>query len=130
MGKMAIETLNRLTWVIEKYRRMPNTKFLFYEAYIEDENGEITYCFEVRDYNKEDAEKDIIDEDKRGSDNETSTAKGMTTLSSTRRPGKKYSILTGPEIADRAIRLKSFLECYVGLQLMTIHNSAFSILPL
>ena len=109
---------------------MPDTTFLVYEVYIEDENGKISYSFEVRDYDKEDAEKDIVDESVKGKNNESIGRRRSTSLSSTRRPGKKYSILIGPEIADRAIRLKSFLECYVGLQLMPIHNSAFSILPL
>jgi 3',5'-cyclic AMP phosphodiesterase CpdA len=111
MGKMAIETLNKLTLVIEKYRRMPDTTFLVYEAYIEDENGEICYCFEVRDYDKEEAEKDIVDESIKGKNDEAAGEKRFTSFSSARRPGKKYCVLTGEEIVDRAIRLKSFLEC-------------------
>jgi hypothetical protein len=109
---------------------MPDTTFLVYEVYIEDENGKISYSFEVRDYDKEDAEKDIVDESVKGKNNESIVIRRFTSLSSTRRPGKKYNILTGPEIADRAIRIKSFLECYVGLQMMPTHNSAFSIFPL
>ncbi len=102
------EILFELQTVIEYYKRMPDAVFLLHEAYIDkgfDKKGipDVLYKFEILDYCKEEADKhDIEDSYKNGT--------GICNLSSEKNPGKKYCILNGKEISERAERLQKLLE--------------------
>ncbi len=111
---MVNDHFDKLDFIIGKYNRMPVANFLVYEAYLENKNIEdeglaLSIYFEVKDYNDQDAKISIIDEKPANNKDSRLT---FTTLSSEVRPGYKYSILKGSEVAERASRLKSFLLTY------------------
>lgn len=106
---MEDKAVAKLNQIIEKYRSLPDTAFLFYEAYYDNGQKEISYIIEIRDYDAEEAKKSLLEEEMSGNNKEV-TVKRLTNLSSALRPEKKYCILNGKDIALRAERLKNFLE--------------------
>lgn len=131
------ENLFKLRTIVEYYKRMPDTDFLLFEAYID--NGfnkkgkpDVKVVFEIIDYTREKAEKSDIDET-------YASGTGICNLSSEINPGKKYSVLSGKEISDRAMRLQKLLEAnyiqppgklmdgsgHVGLDIKGIEGSKY-----
>ncbi|MGI6119853.1 MAG: metallophosphoesterase family protein [Desulfosporosinus sp.] len=106
---MKDQVINKLNQIIEKYRSMPDTGFLLYEAYIDNGQTDISYIFEIKDYDEEEAKKPLLEEGMSVKDRKV-MVKRLTNLSSVLRPEKKYCILNGKDIALRAERLKNFLE--------------------
>ncbi len=107
---MQEQAVAQLDQIIEKYRSMPDTAFLLYEAYIENGQTDMSYVIEIRDYDEEEAKKSWLEEEEMPGENKEVKVKRLTNLSSALRPEKKYCILTGKDIARRAERLKNFLE--------------------
>jgi 3',5'-cyclic AMP phosphodiesterase CpdA len=106
---MKDQAVLKLKQIIEKYRSLPDTAFLFYEAYHDNGETDISYIMEIRDYDTEEAGKTLLEDEISGKD-EKVAVKRLTSLSSALRPKKKYCILNGREIAWRAERLQNFLE--------------------
>jgi 3',5'-cyclic AMP phosphodiesterase CpdA len=106
---MEDKAVAKLNQIIEKYQSLPDTAFLFYEAYYDNGQKDISYIIEIRDYDAEEAKKSLLEEEISGKD-KIVAVKRLTSLSSALRPEKRYCILNGKEIAQRAERLKNFLE--------------------
>jgi hypothetical protein len=112
---MSEDVLAYLDSIIAKYQRVPRQEFLLYEAYIDygyDINGEpeSRLVFEVKTVNEKDLSADLMDPENQTPSQPPSKPLRITTLSSHFNPGKKYSVLSGTQISNRARRLKSFLE--------------------
>jgi Icc-related predicted phosphoesterase len=117
-GCMQEQAIEKLRFIIEKYKRMPDNLYLLHEVYKDKGIHDISYIFEVREYNEEEAKKSIMEDSiiypgKKDEKKEDGVVlDGFTSLSSSLNHGGKYSVLSGKDIALRATRLKAFLENY------------------
>ena len=112
---MSEDVLPYLDSIIAKYQHVLRQEFLLYEAYLDygyDANGEpnARLVFEVKTINNKDLSIDLMDQDDQVSNEPLSKPIRITTLSSVLNPGKKYCVVSGAQITDRARRLKSLLE--------------------
>jgi hypothetical protein len=103
-----------LDLIIEKYRRLPDVRFLLYEAYSDNGTADATIVFEVRNYTDADAdiadiEPPIVAPGNAPASRAPASCTGTTTFTSQVRPGKKYAVVTGAEVAERAARIKTLL---------------------
>lgn len=104
------DVLVRLDYIIKKYSSMPDDMFLLYEVYLDNGKDDISYVFEVREYDSVEAKKGIIDQEPDEAKDKTVRMWRMTSFSSITGEGRKYIPLSGKDIALRAMRLKRFLE--------------------
>ena len=112
---MTEDVFSCLDSIIVKYQRIPRQEFLLYEAYIDygyDISGEpdARMVFEVKTVNEKDLSIDLMDPDNQTPSQPSIKPLRITSLSSQFNPGKKYVVLSGAEISNRARRLKAFLE--------------------
>jgi hypothetical protein len=107
---MEKDVLVRLDYIINKYSSMPDDMFLLYEVYLDNGKDDISYVFEVLEYDPVEAEKGIIDQEPDRTYNKEVEVLRLTSLSSITKEGKKYTPFKGKDIAFRAMRLKRLLD--------------------